>query len=238
LAWHVVSAARAYPVYLAYSNEFWGGPANTYKYLSDSNTDWGQQLKAVKQYVDDRGIQDCWFAYFVQPAIDFHAYGIPCQPLPTQDTIWFHNQIDTPATIRGPVFISVGTLSGFEFGSNRMNPYRQFQTLPPTAAIQHGVFVYDGTFDMRFASALGHVTRVYDLTASKDLDAALAEAEIAVQIDPDGFQAQMALGDTLAALGRTPEAKPVYERALAIAATMEPSAGADWSNQIQRKLGR
>ena len=238
LAWHVVSAARAYPVYLAYSNEFWGGPANTYKYLSDSNTDWGQQLKAVKQYVDARGIQDCWFAYFVQPAIDFHAYGIPCQPLPTQDTIWFHSQIDTPTTIQGPVFISIGTLSGFEFGSNRMNPYRQFQTLQPTAAIQHGVFVYDGTFDMRFASALGHVTRVYDLTASKNLDAALVEAEIAVQIDPDEFQAQMALGDTLAALGRTPDAKPIYQRALAIASTMEPSAAADWSKQIQQKLGQ
>jgi 4-amino-4-deoxy-L-arabinose transferase-like glycosyltransferase len=47
LGWHVVSSARAYPNYLAYSNEFWGGPANTYKYLTDSNTDWVQQLKAV-----------------------------------------------------------------------------------------------------------------------------------------------------------------------------------------------
>jgi hypothetical protein len=40
LVWHAVSSARAYPNYLAYSNEFWGGPANTYKYLTDSNTDW------------------------------------------------------------------------------------------------------------------------------------------------------------------------------------------------------
>jgi len=48
----------------------------------------------------------------------------------------------------------------------------------------------------------------------------------------------MALGDTLAALGRTPDAKPIYQRALAIAATMEPSAAADWSKQIQQKLGQ
>ena len=48
LVWHAVSTSRAYPDYLAYSNEFWGGPANTYKYLADSNTDWGQELKAVK----------------------------------------------------------------------------------------------------------------------------------------------------------------------------------------------
>jgi 4-amino-4-deoxy-L-arabinose transferase-like glycosyltransferase len=51
LAFHMISASLSYPVYLAYSNEFWGGPSNTYKYLSDSNTDWGQQLKAVKHYL-------------------------------------------------------------------------------------------------------------------------------------------------------------------------------------------
>ena len=236
LAWHAVSTTRSYPVYLAYSNEFWGGPANTYKYLSDSNTDWGQQLKAVKQYVDARGVKNCWFAYFVQPAVDFRDYGIPCQPLPTQDTIWFHSQVDTPVSIQGPVFISAGTLAGFEFGSNMMNPYRQFQQLQPTAAIQYGVFVYDGTFDMRFASALGHVTKNYDLVAAKNLDAALAEAQAAVQIDPDAFQAQMALGDTLAALHRASEALPVYQRALAIAQTMEPSAAVEWTEQIQKKM--
>ena len=41
------SSARAFPTsYMAYSNELWGGPSATYKHLTDSNTDWGQQLKA------------------------------------------------------------------------------------------------------------------------------------------------------------------------------------------------
>ncbi len=236
LAWHVVSASRSYPDYLAYSNEFWGGPANTYKYLTDSNTDWGQQLKAVKRYLDKRGVKDCWFAYFVEPAIPFSAYGIPCKPLPTADSGWMHYQIDTPRTITGPVLISAGTLTGFEFGSNVLNPYRQFQKLQPVKVIQHGVFVYDGAFDMRFASALGHVTRAIDLTAAKQLTPALAEAQTAVAIDPDELQAQMILGDTLTALGRRLEAKPAYENALAIAKTMEPSAVAEWVPQIQKKL--
>ena len=236
LLWHVVSTSRAYPVYLAYSNEFWGGPANTYKYLTDSNVDWGQQLHGVKQYVDARGIKDCWFAYFVQPAIDFRDYGIPCQVLPTQDEIWFHGTADTPATIQGTVFISAGTLTGYEMGSNVMNPYRQFQSVTPTAVIQRGVFVYDGTFDMRSASALGHVMRNYELTEAKRLEEALAEAHSAVQIDPESFQGQLALGDTLVALGREAEAKPAYEHALGIAKTMEPSSSAAWVEQIQKKL--
>jgi hypothetical protein len=238
LAWHVVSSARAYPNCLAYSNEFWGGPANTYKYLTDSNTDWGQQLKAVKTYLDNRGTKDCWFAYFVEPSIHFSAYGIPCKPLPTADSGWTDDQIDTPQTITGPVLISAGTLTGYEWGSNVLNPYQGFQKLKPVAFIQDGVFVYDGTFDMRFASALGHMTRARDLTPAGQLTSALVEAQAAVAIDPDELQAQMVLGDTLTRLGQPLAAKPAYQAALAIAKTMEPSAEAIWVKTIQRKIDR
>ena len=238
LAWHVVSSARAYPNYLAYSNEFWGGPANTYKYLTDSNTDWGQQLKAVKKYLDNRGVKDCWFAYFAEPSIHFSAYGIPCKPLPTADSGWTDYQIDTPQTITGTLLISAGTLTGYEWGSNVLNPYREFQKLKPVTFIQDGVFVYDGTFDMRSASALGHVTRAKDLTAAGQLASALAEAQTAVAIDPDELQAQMVLGDTLTALGRRLAAKPAYQAALAIAKTMEPSSEAIWVKIIQGKIAR
>ena len=129
LAWHMVSTTRAYPDYIAYSNEFWGGPSNTYKYLTDSNTDWAQQLKAVKTYLDERGVKDCYFAYFAEPVVDFRDYGIPCKPLPTADTGWFNLQVDTPPTVTGTVLISAGSLTGFELGSNVLNPYRNFQKI-------------------------------------------------------------------------------------------------------------
>jgi Tfp pilus assembly protein PilF len=96
--------------------------------------------------------------------------------------------------------------------------------------------VYDGTFDMRFASALGHVTRARDLTAAGQLASALVEAQTAVAIDPDELQAQMVLGNTLTALGQPLAAKPTYQQALAIAKTMEPSAEAIWVKTIQKKL--
>ena len=236
LAWHIVSSARSYPDYIAYSNEFWGGPANTYKYLTDSNTDWGQQLKSVKTYLDQRGVKDCWFAYFVSPFIDYKAYGIPCRPLPTADTVWANDQIDTPPTITGTVLISASDVTGYEFGSNALNPYSHFEQLQPTAVIRHGVFVYDGTFDTRLASALGHVTRARKLMAAKQLPAALAEAQTAVQVDPDYLQAQMVLGDALAALGKRAEANAAYEKALQIAKMMEPGAEADWVPGIEKKM--
>jgi hypothetical protein len=236
LAWHAVSSMRSSPVYIAYSNELWGGPANTYKYLTDSNVDWGQQLKSVSRYLDQRGIKNCWFGYFAAPAIPFNSYGIPCKPLPTADTIWMHTQVDVPATITGPVLVSAGTLSGYEFGSVVLSPYQPFVNLKPVAVIDDGVFVFDGTFDTSFASSLGHVTRAMDLAASKQLDAALAEAQEAVDIDPNVLQAQMTRGDTLVALERKREAKVAYTKALAIAHTMEPGGQVDWIPQVENKL--
>ena len=48
--WYVFSAMKIYPDYMAYFNEFVGGAKNGYKYLDDSNVEWGQDLKRMKDY--------------------------------------------------------------------------------------------------------------------------------------------------------------------------------------------
>ena len=48
--WYVSSAVTAYPDYLPYFNESVGGSSNGYKHLDDSNIEWGQDLKRLKQY--------------------------------------------------------------------------------------------------------------------------------------------------------------------------------------------
>jgi len=236
LACHAASSVRSGPHYIAYSNELWGGPANTYKYLTDSNVDWAQQLRSVKRYLDERGIKDCWFGYFAEPAIEFSAYGIPCKPLPTADTLWMRKEVDVPATITGPVLVSAGALSGYEFGSARLSPYQPFVNLKPAATIDDGVFVFEGTFDSSFASSLGHVSRARNLYAAKLREAALVEAQEAVAANPNVLQAQMILGDTLMALGRKSEANTAYVKALAIVHTMEPSAQTDWIPGVENKI--
>jgi tetratricopeptide (TPR) repeat protein len=232
---HIVSATRSCPIYIAYSNELWGGPNQTHRYLTDSNVDWGQQLLSVKDYLDRNNIKDCWFGYFVQPFIDYHAYGIPCRQLPTASSQWTRQQVDTPPTISGTVLISVSTVTGYEFGSVVLSPFQPFLHEVPVDVIDHGVNVYQGTFDTSFASSFGHVTRATALYAAKDYPAALDEAKTAVAIDPNVFQAQMILGDTLAALHQDQLSAAAYDRALAIAQTMEPSAKADWTKTINEK---
>jgi tetratricopeptide (TPR) repeat protein len=235
---HVVSSARAFPTsYMAYSNELWGGPAATHKYLTDSSTDWGQQLKAVKRYVDQRGIKACWFAYFPEPCIRASAYGIPCKPLPTMDTGFMGLATDVPPVIEGPVLISHGDLTGYEHGSSVLNPYRDFLKLAPTAIIEHGVWVFDGTFQVPMASALSHVQKARPLLYQGRLEAALAEAQAAVDVAPDSLDALKVYGEALERLGRRGEARAVWERALPIARTMEPSAQAIWVPDIEKRIG-
>ena len=235
LVFQAVTSLRTFPAYIAYANELWGGPSQTYKYLSDSNADWGQQLKATKKYLDGRGVTNCWFAYFADGVVDTHSYGIPCKSLITADTQWVNQETDVPPVIDGPVLISVGTMSGFEFGSDDLNPYRQFNAIQPTALIQDGVLVFDGRFPVARASALSHTQKAGNLIAAHP-DQALVEAQTAVAADPGCMEAQDMLGNALMALHRSDEARSAWQSALAIAAKLEPGVRESRMGWIQAKL--
>jgi 4-amino-4-deoxy-L-arabinose transferase-like glycosyltransferase len=232
----MASSVRAYPNYMAYSNELWGGPSQTHKYLTDSNTDWAQQLLAVKRYTDEHGIKDCWFAYFADPFLRPQDYGIPCKSLPTPDTYFTNVQRPVPVVIDGPVFISAGTLTGFEFGSNMLNPYRDFERLTPVASIQGGVEVFEGTFRVPLASALSYVEESIRLMRQKDFAGALTAAQQAVAIAPDEYQPEMTLGDALVAAGRKDDARAAYSRALDAVKTMEPEAQEALGREVEKKV--
>lgn len=64
LCWLVAETAFAYPYYLAYFNETIGGSKNGYKYVTDSNVDWGQELKRLKIFIDENKIDKIRVDYF------------------------------------------------------------------------------------------------------------------------------------------------------------------------------
>ncbi|MFH1129261.1 MAG: glycosyltransferase family 39 protein [Patescibacteria group bacterium] len=51
--WYVVSSLSSFPYYLSYFNELAGGGKNGYKYVTDSNLDWGQDLKRLTKWVEE-----------------------------------------------------------------------------------------------------------------------------------------------------------------------------------------
>ncbi|HEB01515.1 MAG TPA: glycosyltransferase family 39 protein, partial [Candidatus Portnoybacteria bacterium] len=64
LFWYLAANLLVYPHYLAYFNETTGGPKEGYKYAVDSNLDWGQDLKRLAQWVDEKGIDKIKVDYF------------------------------------------------------------------------------------------------------------------------------------------------------------------------------
>jgi hypothetical protein len=237
LGWQVVTSVRVSPAYMAYGNEAWGGPAKVDRYLGDANTDWGQQLKAVKRYLDERHITDCWFAYFPDGSIDPEDYGVHCKQLPTTDLLyWLDVPVTTPPVISGTVLISAGDLEGIEFGDGKLNPYDQFWRVKPTAVIQHSVYVFDGTFAVPLAAALVEAKDASKLADAGQVDAALAKAEDAVQLAPWSGQVQSTLGDMLLKDGKKAEALQRYETALRIEESIRPDLQVEEATGVRRAI--
>lgn len=64
LVWYLIETLIAYPNFLSYFNEFAGGKENGYKYVTDSNYDWGQDLKRLANFVEQNHIQKIAVDYF------------------------------------------------------------------------------------------------------------------------------------------------------------------------------
>ena len=84
LAWHVAESVTIRPDYLAYFNQLAGGPSEGYKHLADSSLDWGQDLPALKQWLDREGLTrpgagNVYLSYFGTARPDY--YGIKAIPL-------------------------------------------------------------------------------------------------------------------------------------------------------------
>jgi hypothetical protein len=236
LVFQAASVLHSFPAYIAYANEAFGGPANVHRYLSDSNSDWGQQLKAVKRYVDERGIRDCWIAYFGQGPLDYRTYGIPCKPLVTAGSMYSPAALDVPPAIDGTVFVSACTLSGFEFGPPPLAPYEQFKMLKPVDVIDYGVFVFKGHFEVPLVSALSHVQRAGLRLRANDPQGALAEARLAEALAPESSVVLATVGRALDATHESEKAVEYYRRALAIAQVTHPEFQARSIAGLQQRL--
>ncbi|MBB5058254.1 hypothetical protein HDF16_002968 [Granulicella aggregans] len=238
LVWQVVGSFAARPGLLAYANEAWGGPSKTHLYLSDSNTDFGQQLRYVKRYLDEHPGRPCYFAYYEQGAADFRDYGIQCQVLPTGAGAWTGigaMHFGNDPNVSGLVLVSDGILAGTDI-PGKMNPYASFREVTPSAVIDRAVNVYEGSFRLGPAAALEHVEAAGRLQQTGNFQAALGEATEARTLDPESAVAWKAAGDALEALKRPAEAQTAYRSALG-AGELDPVFGKAMVEELQKKTG-
>jgi len=234
IAAHVISALFVLPYPLAYANEAWGGPRNTYKVLADSNVDWGQQLYQVKDWEDRNPGVDCWFAYMVRPLILPETYGVHCHILP--DGMGGAGKEPVPPVVHGAVLLSASELSGALWPSREMNPYHELQSRKPNEEIAYSVLVYRGDIPMAAAGGMSRALLSSDELQAKHPQQALALGEEAVKLTPDNLYAQWSLGDAAAACGNKDEARSAYNAALAAAGKFDAERRADYMKSIQESL--
>jgi len=130
LCWQIGESFAVRPNYLAYFNQLAGGPDRGYEHLVDSSLDWGQDLPALKSWIDNHGAlvdgKPLYLAYF--GAADPHSYKIAAKALPEN-----HSTGDlTFAPLRGGVYcVSATTLQSVyarEIGPWSQTYERQYQT--------------------------------------------------------------------------------------------------------------
>ena len=138
MAWYACSAIFLYPNYLAYFNEFVGGPKNGYKYLVDSNLDWGQDLKRLRAYMEKNGIERVYLSYFGSDTPE--RYGIRYDWLPS----FYLKNPDPGGAIRFPikgyVAISATNLQGVYFEQHNM--FQWLANYEPVGRIGYGILLY------------------------------------------------------------------------------------------------
>jgi len=153
LAWYLWSSIRIYPHYLAYFNEFIGGPKNGYKYLVDSNLDWGQDLEGLKHYMEEKGIEKIKLGYF--GSADAAYYGINYDYLPsvglapTEPGQYWWYEIDSEekaqlAPQKGTIAVSATLLAnpgwmGPLFG----DAYEWLKQYEPVDQVGYSILVYE-----------------------------------------------------------------------------------------------
>jgi 4-amino-4-deoxy-L-arabinose transferase-like glycosyltransferase len=62
--WIIIVTVAVFPFYLSYYNELGGGVRLGYKIAADSNYDWGQDLKRLKNFVEENNLENIAVDYF------------------------------------------------------------------------------------------------------------------------------------------------------------------------------
>ena len=145
LVWTAISSLSVAPHQLAYFNELVGGPARGHLYLSDSNIDWGQDLRGLGVFLERRGNPAIYLAYFgnAPPA----AYGIRYQFAPS-----FGHLIPPPMDVMPEdtrpelLAVSVYNLQGIGFQDRDL--YGWLRARQPVATIGYSIRVYDISDDV------------------------------------------------------------------------------------------
>jgi hypothetical protein len=178
LALHAVSSLRAYPNYLSYANEAWGGSQNVYKHLPW--TDLNQTYWEVSRYMEQHPDTPCWVSS--DWLVPVSKYKVPCAQMGNN---W---ETELPLRMKGIVFVSSSWLRSYGHEGEPLSP---FSNVEPTARLGgSAMLVYEGEFDTHLAAARAIDNKALRLMRAGSYSTALPLTEEAVEVAPTSFEAR------------------------------------------------
>jgi tetratricopeptide (TPR) repeat protein len=213
-AFHCASSLRAFPYYLSYSNEAFGGPQQTYRYLLDTNSDWAQGLIDDRDYLARNRITDCWIDYY--GPLDPDYYGVPCKVL----ALYPGKRVGAlPLPFEGTFIVSVADYMGYAWGPPEMDPFGPLHHMQPIARLGGHSLVFQGHFDLPVPSAESHSALAQLLAGEGRMEEALAEARMGVALAPQAMDTHLSLAQILAQAKQFPAARAEYLESIRLAET-------------------
>jgi len=125
----VISTIMTWPFPMAYFSEAVGGASQGYKYMLDSNLDWGQNLPYLKEYLIKNKIDTICFGYFGQGR--FSNEGFTIRPLYDDSAIKEHQPINCVVVISAQLLY------------NRGDTFTWLKKRTPTTIIGYGLYIFD-----------------------------------------------------------------------------------------------
>lgn len=143
-AWLGVSLGRCHPHYLAYFNEAGGGPDQGYRWLVDSNLDWGQGLKPLAQELRALGDPPVILCYF--GVADPSYYGIKYLPVGFVDNVDRREGVVAPGPDDRVLFaVSATNLQTTYFADHSL--FDWLKARRPLSRPGRSIFLYDLSSD-------------------------------------------------------------------------------------------
>jgi hypothetical protein len=137
-----IIALRIHPYYLSYFNVLAGGSDGGWRYLVDSNLDWGQDLPQLADWMAENDVEEVWLSYFGEARPDY--YGIAYRGLDSfpprlmdPNTRPFYPHDPAP----GMYAISATNLQGVHFANP--DQFAWFREREPLDKIGYSIFLYE-----------------------------------------------------------------------------------------------
>ncbi len=138
---YLLLALFIFPNYLSFFNLLVGGPAQGYRYLVDSNLDWGQDLPGLARWVKQNNIERInlsWFGAAHPEAYDFDFHPLPGFWRFGGDPATYGFNPLSPAL--GWYAISASNLQGIKLADS--DTLAWFRRHKPDAGIGHSILIY------------------------------------------------------------------------------------------------